>query len=80
MHDMDNLMRHVVGATKIVMRLRRTVAHYRRGRAAAREGQFMSSDSSSHDHSPRVTPDEHEAPLTSRSNHGDEVVPLATSS
>ena len=80
-HDMYSLMRHVVGVTTVVTRLRRTIARYRHGRAAARDGQSESSDSSSHDRSPRATPDEHEPPLASSSNHhGDEASPSATSS
>ena len=80
LRDMYSLMRHVVGATKAVTRLRRTVARYRRGRDVARDGKSMSSDPSSHDRSPRVAPDEHEAPLASSNHHGDEAGPLATSS
>ena len=80
--DMYGLMRHVVGATTVVTRLRRIVRSYRRSRAAARDGYFASSDShASHDRSPRSALDEHEAPLaTSDSHHGDEAGPLATSS
>ena len=77
--DMYSLMWHAVGATTTFTRLRRTVACYRRGRAAARDGQSASSDSS-HDRSPHIAPDEHEAPLASRSHHGDEAGPSATSS
>ena len=78
--DMYSLMRHVVGATTAVTRLRRTVTRYRHGQATTRDGKFASSDSSSHDRSPHATPDEHEPPLaSSSSHHGDEVRPLATS-
>ena len=73
-------MRHVVGATKTVTRLRMTVACYRHTQAIVHDGQFVSSDSSSHDRSPCAAPDEHEAPLASSSHHGDEAGPLATSS
>ena len=63
------------------MRLRRNVACYRHSRAAARDGQSASSDSSYHDFSPRVTPNEHEAPLAaSSSHHGYEAGPSTTSS
>ena len=79
--DMYSLMRHVVGVTKTVTQLRRNVAPYRCGRAATRDGQSMSNDSSSHDRSPSAAPDEHEPPLAcSSSHHGDEAGPLATSS
>ena len=77
--DMYSLMWHVVGATTLVTQLRRTVARYRRGRAAARDGQSVRNNSS-HDHSPRTVSDEHEAPLASSSHHGDEAGPSATSS
>ena len=36
--DMYNLMWHVVGATIVVTRLRRTICSYRRSRAMARDG------------------------------------------
>ena len=35
--DMYSLVRHVIGATTLVKRLRRTVAHYRFGRDAPRD-------------------------------------------
>ena len=80
--DMYGLMRHVVGATTAVMRLRRNVRSYRRSQAAAGDGQSASSDShASHDRSPRDMVDENEAPLAaSSSHHGDEAGPSATSS
>ena len=56
--DMYKLMRHVVGAMTLVTRLRRTIAHYRRGQDASCDRQLASNDSSSHDCSPCVTPDE----------------------
>ena len=81
-HEMYSLMRHVVGATRAVTRLRRIVRSYRRSRAAARDGQSTSSNSdASHDRSPRIAPNEHEPPLaSSSSHHGDEAGPSATSS
>ena len=57
-HDMYSLMRHVVGATTLVMQLRRTVTRYRRARDVAHDRQPASNDSSSHDRSPHATPDE----------------------
>ena len=49
--DMYNLMRHVVGATTLVTRLRRTLACYRRGRGTSPDRQSASStDASSNDH------------------------------
>ena len=81
LRDMYGLMRHVVGATTAVTRLRRIVHSYRRSRATTRDGQSASSDSgASHDHSPCAAPDEHEAPLAaSSSHHGNEGGPSATS-
>ena len=80
--DMYGLMRHVVGPTTAIARLRRIVHSYRRSRAVAHDGQSVSSDShASHDRSPRGALDEHEAPLVaSDSHHGDEVGPSAMSS
>ena len=82
--DMYDLMRHVVGATTDVTRLRRIVRSYRCSRAVARDGQSTSSDSdASRDHSPCGAPDDqHEAPLVASdtSHHGDEAGPSATSS
>ena len=81
-HDMYGLMRHVVGATTVVTRLRRIFHSYRRSQAAARDGQSASSDShASHDRSPHTAPDEHDAPLaSSSSHHGDEAGPSVMSS
>ena len=82
LHDMYNLMRHVVGAMTVFMQLRRIFSRYRHGRAATCDhGQSASNDSSSPDLSPRPALDEHEPPLaSSSSHHGDEAGPLATSS
>ena len=77
---MYNLMRHVIGATTLVMWLRRIVARYRRGRDVARDRQSVRSDSSSHDRSPRATPDEQPPLASSNSHHGDEAGPSDTSS
>ena len=51
--DIYSLMRHVVGATTSVTRLRSNIARYRRSQAATHDGQSTSSGSSSHDCSPR---------------------------
>ena len=64
-HDMYNLMWHVVRATTLVMRLRRTLAHYKSGQDTTLDRQSVSGDASYSDHnhgsdrrSPRVMPDE----------------------
>ena len=77
--DMYSLMRHVVGATKTITRMRRIVRSYRCSQVATRDGQSASSDSdASRDSSPSGSPDDqHEAPLAASdtSHHGDEAGP-----
>ena len=81
LRDMYSLMWHVIGATIAIMWMRRTIACYRHRRTTTRDGQSASSDSSSHDRSPRTMPNEHKSPLaSSSSHHGDEAEPSATSS
>ena len=78
--DMYSLMWHVVGVTTAFTRLTRIVARY--DRTVACDGQSVRhSVPSSHDRSPCSAPDENEPPLaSSRSRHGDEAGPSASSS
>ena len=76
---MYSLMRHVRGATTLITGLRRTIARYRRGRDVAHDRKSARRNSSSHDRSPRIMPDEHPPLASSSSYHGDEARPSATS-
>ena len=86
LRDMYNLMRHVLGATTLVTRLRRALAHYRCGRDTTCDQQFASSYASSDDHdqgsdhrSPRNSPDNDPPLASSSSHHGEEAGPSSTS-